>query len=54
MVPFFTGLTPGLAGVYQVNLIVPADLPSRMYPVRLAAKGVFSNSLNVEVQSRTP
>jgi uncharacterized protein (TIGR03437 family) len=54
VVPFFAGLTPGLAGVYQVNLIVPADLPSRMYPVRLAAKGVFSNSFNVQVQSRTP
>ena len=54
VVPFFAGLTPGLAGVYQVNLIVPAGLASRVYPVRLAAKGVFSNTFDVPIQSRVP
>lgn len=54
VIPFFAGLTPGLAGVYQVNLVVPADLPARAYSVRLAMKGIFSNTYAIQVQSRTP
>jgi uncharacterized protein (TIGR03437 family) len=28
VVPFFTGLTPGFVGLFQMNIIVPADARS--------------------------
>lgn len=31
----FTGLTPGLAGVYQVNILVPGGLSPGRYPITL-------------------
>lgn len=31
----FAGLTPGLAGVYQVNILLPAGLTSGRYPITL-------------------
>ena len=52
--PEFAGLTPGLAGVYQVNLVVPLTLATRVYPLRVSAKGNFSNTLNIQVQGRNP
>ena len=42
--PMFAGLTPGFAGVYQVNVGIPADLPLRSYSLRLAVNGTVSNS----------
>ena len=47
-------LTPGLAGVYQVNIIVPLDLPTQVYPVHVVEKGRPSNTQSVQVQSRAP
>jgi uncharacterized protein (TIGR03437 family) len=47
-------LTPGLAGVYQVNVMVPLDLPTKVYPLRVVEKGRPSNTQSVQVQSRTP
>ncbi len=35
----FAGLTPGLAGVYQVNILVPPGLTPGRYPVTLKAAG---------------
>jgi uncharacterized protein (TIGR03437 family) len=35
----FAGLTPGLAGVYQVNILVPAGLTPGRYAVTLKADG---------------
>ena len=52
LTPLFAGLTPGLAGVYQVNVVVPADLPSRVYTLRVVAKGNSSNVMNVQVQGK--
>jgi uncharacterized protein (TIGR03437 family) len=49
--PFFAGLTPGAASVFQVNVVVPADLPPRTYPLRVSINGVPSNTTNVLVQS---
>ncbi len=37
--PLFFGLVPGLAGVYQVNFIVPEGLGAGSQPVRLIANG---------------
>jgi len=53
MTPSFAGLTPGFAGVYQVNVAVP-NLTTNTYPVRVVAEGNVSNSMNVPVQGRTP
>jgi uncharacterized protein (TIGR03437 family) len=45
----FSGLAPGYAGFYQVNVIVPS-LASGVYPLQLTAGGVMSNSASVSVQ----
>jgi len=45
----FSGLSPGLAGVFQVNLTVPA-LASGRYPLTITVGGVASNSGLVSVQ----
>jgi uncharacterized protein (TIGR03437 family) len=47
-------LTPGLAGVYQVNVMVPLDLPTQVYPLHVVEKGRPSNTQSVQVQSRAP
>jgi uncharacterized protein (TIGR03437 family) len=52
--PLFSGLTPGSVGLYQVNLLVPPDLPAKVYPLRILAKGTLSNVMNVQVQGRIP
>jgi uncharacterized protein (TIGR03437 family) len=52
--PDFAGLTPGLAGVYQVNVVVPQNLPARTYPLRVTVQGNPSNSQNIQVQARNP
>jgi uncharacterized protein (TIGR03437 family) len=52
--PFFAGLTPGFVGVYQVNVIVPADLPPGVYPFRILAGGNLSNALVLQVQAPSP
>ena len=36
---FFSGLAPGLVGVYQVNATIPADAPARLEIVVEAAGG---------------
>ncbi len=50
--PAFAGLTPGSVGLYQVNVVVPQDLPPKVYPLRVSAKGNLSNTLNFQVQPR--
>lgn len=49
--PSFAGLTPGLAGLYQVNLQIPAQLPSGTYPLGITVAGVASNAASVPVRS---
>jgi uncharacterized protein (TIGR03437 family) len=36
----FSGLTPGLSGLYQINLKVPAALPAGPQPLRITAAGI--------------
>lgn len=43
-------LAPGLVGVNQVNLIVPAGTPSGMQAVQLSVGGVLSNIVMINVQ----
>jgi uncharacterized protein (TIGR03437 family) len=52
--PFFAGLTPGLVGVYQVNVMVPKDLLPQAYALRVSAGGNLSNTFTIPVQSPNP
>ena len=52
--PFFAGLTPGLVGVYQVNVMVPKDLPTQAYALTVSAGGNLSNTFNIPVQASNP
>ena len=40
----FSGLIPGLVGVYQVNLLVPVDAPNGDLLLALSQDGFVSNS----------
>jgi uncharacterized protein (TIGR03437 family) len=39
----FAGLTPGLVGLYQVNVVVPAGVTGSAVPVVIVQNGVSSN-----------
>lgn len=47
---FFSGLTPQFAGLYQVNFIVPADLPPGTYEVVIEIAGVRSNAVRLDIE----
>ena len=47
----FSGLAPTLVGVYQMNIVVPADTPvSDAVPIVLSIGGVESNKVTIAVQ----
>jgi uncharacterized protein (TIGR03437 family) len=47
----FSGLAPGLAGVYQVNAVVPDDAPSGdAVPLVVTMNGVPSNTVTIAIQ----
>jgi uncharacterized protein (TIGR03437 family) len=46
---FFSGLTPGIVGLYQVNVSVPADTPTGTQPLKLSIGGRDA-TVNVVVQ----
>lgn len=47
----FSGLAPGLVGVYQVNAVVPPDAPKGpSVPLVLSIGGVVSNTVTLAVQ----
>ncbi len=48
--PQYAGLTPGLVGLYQVNVEVPAGLHGDAVPVYLNMNGVFSNRVNIAIE----
>ena len=47
--PFFSGLTPGIVALYQVNVSVPADAPTGTQPLKLSIGGQDA-TVNVVVQ----
>jgi uncharacterized protein (TIGR03437 family) len=49
-VPAFAGLTPGFAGVYQVNVVIPELSPSGIVDVSVGFDEARSNSLKIGVQ----
>ncbi|MEO8128277.1 MAG: S8 family serine peptidase, partial [Bryobacteraceae bacterium] len=46
----FSGLAPGLVGVYQVNALVPRDIGSGFQPVAISIGGVTSSSSTIIAQ----
>lgn len=46
----FSGLTPGYIGLYQINAVVPALVPSGSVDVSVTANGVVSNTAKIAVQ----
>jgi uncharacterized protein (TIGR03437 family) len=47
--PFFSGLTPGIVALYQVNVAIPADAPTGPQPLKLSIGGQDA-TVNVVVQ----
>lgn len=51
LTPLFAGYTPGFLGLYQVNVVVPADMPPGLeVPLELRQAGVASNRTTVSIQ----
>ncbi|MCL5744640.1 MAG: hypothetical protein M1541_12045 [Acidobacteria bacterium] len=46
----FSGLTPTVAGLYQINVTVPSGLTPGLQPVTVSIGGVTSNTVNLPVQ----
>jgi len=47
----FSGLAPGLLGVYQVNILIAANAPTgSAVPVVLNIGGVASNTVTIAIQ----
>ncbi|MDP2998274.1 MAG: metallophosphoesterase [Bryobacterales bacterium] len=49
--PSFAGLSPGLAGVYQVNVRLPDGLAAGRHPLRVEINGVGSETVSLPVGS---
>jgi len=45
----FAGLTPGVAGLYQLNIVVPSTLEPGVYPLQVFSKGAQSNIVSLFV-----
>jgi len=49
--PIFAGLTPGFVGLYQINVTIPASVPSDPnLPVYLIVNGVVSNPVAISLK----
>lgn len=46
----YSGLAPGYLGLYQVNVLVPADLPVGVHSISLTVNGARSNAVRMAVQ----
>jgi acid phosphatase type 7 len=47
--PLFAGLAPGFTGLYQINFLVPPDLATGVYNLRVIARGATSNTVSLSV-----
>lgn len=50
VVPDYAGLTPSYAGLYQVNVQVPAESPKGMVPISVGFPDSRSNPLSIAIQ----
>jgi uncharacterized protein (TIGR03437 family) len=48
--PVFSGLAPGFTGLYQVDVQLPASVPSGLQSIVLSADNAHSNSIGITVQ----
>jgi uncharacterized protein (TIGR03437 family) len=46
----YSGLAPGLVGVWQINATLPANTPSGAVPVRVLINGAASNMVTIAVR----
>jgi uncharacterized protein (TIGR03437 family) len=46
----FSGLAPGFAGLYQINLTVPTNAPVGNQPMVMTIGGLVSNTAMLNVQ----
>jgi uncharacterized protein (TIGR03437 family) len=46
----YAGLSPQSIGLYQINVRIPADIPSGAQPIVVNMNGVVSNQLNIPVK----
>jgi uncharacterized protein (TIGR03437 family) len=46
----FSGLAPGFVGLWQINVKLPADVPTGNVPIRILINGVPSNTVTVAVR----
>ena len=46
----FSGLAPGFVGLYQVDVQIPAGLPSGTLPLQITSGSTYSNTVNIAVQ----
>jgi uncharacterized protein (TIGR03437 family) len=48
--PFFIGLTPAAAGLYQANVTIPAEAPKGLLPIKLGVGDSVSNVVMIAIQ----
>jgi uncharacterized protein (TIGR03437 family) len=46
----FSGLTPQTVGLYQINIIVPANAPTGLQPLTVSINGVTGKASQIVVQ----
>jgi uncharacterized protein (TIGR03437 family) len=46
----FSGLAPGFIGLWQINVKLPADVPSGAVPVRVLINGTPTNLVTIAVR----
>jgi uncharacterized protein (TIGR03437 family) len=46
----YAGLAPGFAGLYQVNVQIPAGTPSGVQTIQLSAGGAMGNAVTVAIR----
>ena len=49
-VVLFSGLTPGFVGLYQLNITLPANLPSGNLLLVVFSNGIESNTVLIPIQ----
>ena len=47
---FFSGLSPGFVGLYQINVTLPTSLPSGTQQLVVTSNGIASNAVNIAIR----